>query len=74
MKPSIHITSNLPVPHSISHEIVPFNQTSKQDIKASTNYIYTSLGMDLDYILCFATLPENRYEINSLDNKSELTY
>jgi len=39
--------------------VVPFNQASKQDVEALIDYIYTSLGMDLDYILPFAALPEN---------------
>jgi len=54
--------------------VVPFNQASKQDVEALIDYIYTSLGMDLDYILPFAALPENGHEINGLDDKSELTH
>jgi len=34
------------------------------------DYIYTSLGMDLDYIPPFAALPENGREIDGLDDKS----
>jgi len=41
---------------------------------ALINRIYTPLGMDLDYILPFAALPENGHEIDSLNDKSELAY
>ncbi|KAF9648674.1 fatty acid synthase [Thelephora ganbajun] len=54
--------------------VVPFNQASKQDVEALIDYIYTSLGMDLDYILPFAALPENGREIDGLDDKSELAH
>lgn len=30
--------------------VVPFNQGSKQDVEALVDYIYATLGMDLDYI------------------------
>ena len=54
---------------------VPFNQASKQDVEALVNYIYSNLGMDLDYILPFVgIIPENGREIDKLDNKSELTH
>ncbi|TFY80295.1 hypothetical protein EWM64_g3715 [Hericium alpestre] len=39
--------------------VVPFNQGSKQDVEALVDYIYATLGMDLDYILPFAAVPEN---------------
>ena len=45
--------------------VVPFNQALKQDVKAPIDYIYTSLGMDLDCILPSATLPANGHEIKS---------
>ena len=54
--------------------VVPFNQASKQDVEALIDYIYTSLGMDLDYILPFAALPENGREIDGLDDKSDLAH
>ena len=31
--------------------IIPSNQGSKQDVEALVDYIYATLGMDLDYIL-----------------------
>ena len=54
--------------------VVPFNQGSKQDVEALVDYIYSTLGMDLDYILPFAAAPENGREIDGLDDKSELAH
>ncbi|PFH52946.1 hypothetical protein AMATHDRAFT_138867 [Amanita thiersii Skay4041] len=54
--------------------VVPFNQASKQDVEALVDYIYTKLGMDLDYILPFAGIPENGREIDGLDDRSELAH
>ena len=54
--------------------VVPFNQASKQDVEALIDYIYANLGMDLDYILPFAGIPENGREIDGLDDKSELAH
>ncbi|RDB25744.1 Fatty acid synthase subunit alpha [Hypsizygus marmoreus] len=54
--------------------VVPFNQASKQDVEALVDYVYASLGMDLDYIIPFAGIPENGREIDGLDDKSELAH
>jgi 3-oxoacyl-ACP reductase-like protein len=57
--------------------VVPFNQGSKQDVEALVDYIYSKdkgLGMDLDYILPFAALPENGREIDGIDDRSELAH
>ncbi|KAE9399788.1 fatty acid synthase [Gymnopus androsaceus JB14] len=54
--------------------VVPFNQGSKQDVEALVDYIYTTLGMDLDFILPFAGIPENGREIDGIDDKSELAH
>ncbi|KAI0649410.1 fatty acid synthase [Trametes meyenii] len=54
--------------------VVPFNQGSKQDVEAIVDYIYSSLGLDLDYILPFAAVPENGREIDGIDDKSELAH
>ena len=54
--------------------VVPFNQGSKQDVEALVDYIYTTLGLDLDYIIPFAAVPENGREIDGLDDKSELAH
>ena len=57
-----------------SLSVVPFNQASKQDVETLVEYIYTTLGMDLDYILPFAGIPENGREIDGLDDRSELAH
>ena len=57
--------------------VVPFNQGSKQDVKALIEYIYDTkkgLGWDLDFIVPFAAIPENGREIDSIDSKSELAH
>ncbi|KAI0342734.1 fatty acid synthase [Trametopsis cervina] len=54
--------------------VVPFNQGSKQDVEALVEYIYSTLGLDLDYVLPFAAVPENGREIDGLDDKSELAH
>ena len=54
--------------------VVPFNQGSKQDVEALVDYIYTTLGMDLDYILPFATITGNGCEIDGLNDKFELAH
>ncbi|KAJ3916064.1 fatty acid synthase [Lentinula edodes] len=54
--------------------VVPFNQGSKQDVEALVDYIYSTLGMDLDFILPFAGIPENGREIDGIDDKSELAH
>ncbi|KAG8733585.1 3-oxoacyl-[acyl-carrier-protein] synthase [Ceratobasidium sp. 423] len=54
--------------------VVPFNQGSKQDVEALVDYVYSNLGMDLDYILPFAATPENGREIDGIDDRSELVH
>ncbi|WVQ99902.1 hypothetical protein IAU59_007045 [Kwoniella sp. CBS 9459] len=54
--------------------VVPFNGASKQDVEALVDYIYSTLQIDLDYIIPFAALPENGREIDNLDDKSELAH
>jgi fatty acid synthase subunit alpha, fungi type len=41
-------------------------------VEALVDYIYMTLCLDLDYIIPFAAVLENGWEINGLDNKSEL--
>ena len=43
-------------------------------MEALVDYVYAILGLDLDYILSFATVLENSCEIDSLDDKSELVH
>ena len=38
------------------------------------DYIYSTLNLDLDYVLPFAAIPENGREIDGLDDKSELAH
>ena len=49
-----------------------FNQGSERGIEALVDYIYAILGLDLDYILPFAAVPENGREIDDLDDKPGL--
>ena len=57
--------------------ILPFNQSSKQDVESLAEYIYSAekgLGLDLDHILPFAAISEGDNEIDSIDSKSELAH
>ncbi|RUP46910.1 fatty acid synthase [Jimgerdemannia flammicorona] len=59
--------------------VVPFNQGSKQDVDALIEYIYNKdpkngLGLDLDFVIPFAAIPENGREIDSIDSKSEFAH
>ena len=48
--------------------------STKQGVATLVDYIYTTLGLDLDYVIPFATVPENGREIDGLDDKSELAH
>ena len=50
--------------------ILWFIQVSKQNVETLVEYIYTTLRMDLDYILPFVSIPEHSREIDGLDNRS----
>ena len=53
--------------------VVPFNQGSNQnDVEALVDYIYMTLGLDLDYVIHIAAVPENGREIDGLYGKSEV--
>ena len=54
--------------------VVPFNGASRQDVEALVEYVYSTLNIDLDYIIPFAALPENGREIDNIDDKSELAH
>jgi len=43
-------------------------------VETLVDYIYMTLGLDLDYIIPFAAVPENGPEIDGLDDKSELAH
>jgi hypothetical protein len=51
-----------------------FNQGSKQDVDALVDYIYMTLGLDLNYIIPFAAVPENGWEIDGLHDTFELAH
>jgi 3-oxoacyl-ACP reductase-like protein len=38
--------------------ILPFNQSSQQDVQALVDYVYDKEGADIDYIIPFAAIPE----------------
>ena len=42
------------------------------DVEALVDYIYMTLGLDLDYVIPFAAIPENGREIDGLDDRFEL--
>ena len=42
--------------------------------QALVDYIYMTLGVDLDYIIAFTDVPENDREIDGPDDKSELAH
>ena len=43
------------------------NQGSKQGVETLVGYIYTTLGLDLDYIIPSAAVPEDSREIDGLN-------
>ncbi|KAF9518168.1 hypothetical protein BS47DRAFT_1358971 [Hydnum rufescens UP504] len=45
-----------------------------QDVNALVNYIYSAPNLDLDYILPFASIPENGRDIDGVDDKSEVAH
>lgn len=59
--------------------VVPFNQASKTDVLGLVEFIYSDpkkggLGWDLDFIVPFAAIPENGFEIDGIDSRSELAH
>lgn len=53
---------------------VPFNCGSQKDLDSTLNYIYNTLGLDIDFCLPFAALSENGRSVADLDSKSELAH
>jgi len=43
-------------------------------VKALVDYIYDSMGIDLDYVIPFAAISEGGREIDSVDDRSELAH
>lgn len=54
--------------------VIPFNQGSKQYVKALIDYIYATLGLNLDYILPSAAVLEDGREMDGLDETCELAH
>ena len=54
--------------------VVPFNQASKQDGQSLVDYIYDTLGWDLDLLIPFAAMSENGRDITNIDSTSELAH
>ena len=44
------------------------NQGSEQSVETLVGYIYTTLGLDLDFVIPFPPVPEDGREINGLDD------
>jgi fatty acid synthase subunit alpha len=59
----------LPPPAIIAPQL-----NTKQDVETLVDYIYMTLGLDLDYDIPFAAVPDNGREIDGLDDKSELAH
>lgn len=43
--------------------VVPFDESSKEDVGVLVDYVYMTLGLDLDHDIPFAAVPENGREI-----------
>ncbi|KAI0523889.1 putative fatty acid synthase alpha subunit FasA [Xylaria bambusicola] len=57
--------------------LLPFNAASKKDVEDLVAYIYDSnkgLGLDLDFVVPFAAIPEPGREIDEIDARSELAH
>ncbi len=57
--------------------VVPFNQASVQDVKSLVEYVYdpkNGLGLDVDYVLPFAGIPEQGMDIGGIGEVSEVNH
>ncbi|KAI1179931.1 putative fatty acid synthase alpha subunit FasA [Nemania sp. FL0916] len=57
--------------------LLPFNAASKKDVENLVSYIYDDnqgLGLDIDFFVPFAAIPEAGREIDGLDAVSELAH
>ncbi|KAI1307786.1 putative fatty acid synthase alpha subunit FasA [Xylaria venustula] len=57
--------------------LLPFNAASKKDTEDLVAHIYDEskgLGLDLDFVVPFAAIPENGREIDEIDARSELAH
>ncbi|KAJ2987403.1 hypothetical protein NUW58_g4524 [Xylaria curta] len=57
--------------------LLPFNAASKKDCEALITYVYDKkggLGLDLDFVIPFAAIPEAGRQLDGLDSRSELAH
>ncbi|KAI1428071.1 putative fatty acid synthase alpha subunit FasA [Xylaria sp. FL1777] len=57
--------------------LLPFNAASKRDVENLVAHIYDDgkgLGLDLDFVVPFAAIPEPGREIDDIDARSELAH
>ncbi|KAI1147244.1 hypothetical protein F4825DRAFT_465861 [Nemania diffusa] len=57
--------------------LLPFNAASKKDCEGLVAYIYdkkSGLGLDLDFVIPFAAIPEAGRQLDGLDGRSELAH
>eukprot|EP01101_Sappina_pedata_P005961 TRINITY_DN2852_c0_g3_i1.p1 TRINITY_DN2852_c0_g3~~TRINITY_DN2852_c0_g3_i1.p1 ORF type:complete len:407 (-),score=158.44 TRINITY_DN2852_c0_g3_i1:667-1887(-) len=54
--------------------VLPFNQSSAQDVKALVNFLYDQEKADLDFVIPFAAISEIGLDIGSIEWKSEVAH
>ncbi|KAI0185020.1 hypothetical protein EV127DRAFT_373822 [Xylaria flabelliformis] len=57
--------------------LLPFNAASKKDVEDLVAHVYDDgkgLGLDLDFVIPFAAIPEPGREIDEIDARSELAH
>jgi fatty acid synthase subunit alpha, fungi type len=56
--------------------LVPFNQSSQQDVEALVSFVYNKNGLDtdLDFVIPFAAISESGREVDNVDSRSELAH
>ncbi|RLL99565.1 hypothetical protein CFD26_107172 [Aspergillus turcosus] len=54
--------------------LVSFNQASQQDVHALVDWVYGTLGLDLDHIVPFAAMSVSGREVDGIDARAELAH
>ena len=54
--------------------ILPFNGASRQDVSSLIDYIYDTMGVDLDHVYAGAAISEQGMPIDQIGDKSELAH
>lgn len=54
--------------------ILPFNGASRQDVQSLTDYIYDTMGIDLDHVYAGAAVSEQGMPIDNIGDRSELAH